>query len=124
MTPKLKDLYEIEAELGATRARVKELEEQRETTLAGILSAHNINVSVVGGPVLEESGFILVQKMREIRIPDPGKFLKAFPAVADQLITVRLKDADIALGKNVVDACCTFERRMSYSVVNAGADKE
>ena len=29
MTPKLKDLYEIDVELKATRARVKELEDPR-----------------------------------------------------------------------------------------------
>ena len=124
MTPKLKDLYEIDAELTATRARVKELEERRETTLAGILSAHNINAGLMGGPAMEQAGYILVAKSKEARIPDPGKFLKAFPLVVDQIATIRLGEADLVLGKNVVNSCCTIERQISYSVVNAGGAQE
>jgi len=110
MPPHLEELFRLDHELAQLRKLLREKEEERELTLAGIRSAN----------VTRQGRYELIQKTTIKRIPGAAKFISRFPSVADQIMTVRLKEADLVLGVNVVNSLCTMQPQVSYRVIETG----
>lgn len=107
---RLKELFDLDAELRDLRKKVKGKEIERESLLAGILSKD----------ITKEGDLVLVPKSKNVRVPIIQKFRDLLGDKFDSVIKIQIGKAEEILTKEVVTSACIFEQYLTYSVINTG----
>jgi hypothetical protein len=107
---RLKELFDLDAELKDLRKKVKDKEIERESLLAGILSKD----------ITKEDNLVLTPNTKNVRVPVIQKFRDLLGDKFDSVIKIQIGKAEEILTKEVVTSACTFEQHITYSVIDEG----
>ncbi len=69
-------------------------------------------------------GYMLIRTQKRTRTIRISEFAAKYKDKFEKIATVKIKDAEAAVGKTALDELCDFETSFSYKVVNMKRDEQ
>ena len=110
----LERIYQFEQDITSLNEKLKEL-----TALRSAL----VN-QVVESKIRQQGKYILQSSTASVRQLNLEAFKQRYPQIFMEIATVRLKDADTAIGRTEVTSLCTLKESTTYRVVDTESEKE